>query len=66
MSRRSVSPWKPWTKRAIVFRGGYGIRYNGGALQQQGNKLAIQPPFVNTINLSSNTLLPAVTLQNGF
>jgi len=55
---------KPWSKRAIVFRGGYGIRYNGGALQTQGNKLAIQPPFVQ-----SATLTPAqapLTLQNGF
>ncbi len=55
---------KPWSKRAIVFRGGYGIRYNGGALAQQGNKLAIQPPFVQ-----STTLTPAqatLTLQNGF
>jgi len=55
---------KPWSKRAIVFRGGYGIRYNGQALQQQGNKLAIQPPFVQSV-----TLTPAqapLTLQDGF
>jgi hypothetical protein len=56
--------WKPWSKRAIVFRGGYGIRFNGQALQQQGNKLAIQPPFVNTINLAETTT-PGLTLLNG-
>ena len=56
--------WKPWTKRAIVFRGGYGIRFNGQAYQQQGNKLIIQPPFVNTISLTSTTT-PDLTLLNG-
>ena len=56
--------WKPWSKRALVLRGGYGIRYNGQALQQQGNKLAIQPPFVSTVNLSSTTT-PSLTLLTG-
>jgi hypothetical protein len=56
--------WKPWSKRALVLRGGYGIRYNGQALQQQGNKLAIQPPFVNTVSLSSTTT-PSLTLLTG-
>ena len=56
--------WKPWSKRALVLRGGYGIRYNGQALQQQGNKLAIEPPFVNTISLSSTTT-PGLSLLNG-
>jgi hypothetical protein len=56
---------KPW-KAPIVFRTGYGIRYNGGALQTQGGKLAIQPPFVNTISLTSDTLpVGDVTLNNG-
>jgi hypothetical protein len=61
---------KPWSKRAIVFRGGYGIRYNGGALQTQGNKLAIQPPFVQTVSLTPAQALAdtgsVLTLQNGF
>ncbi len=56
--------WKPWAKRALVLRGGYGIRYNGGAIQQQGSQLAIQPPFVQTVQLNSLTT-PGLTLQNG-
>ena len=56
--------WKPWAKRAIVFRGGYGIAYNGGALAQQGSKLTIQPPFVQTVSVTSKTT-PGITLQNG-
>ena len=61
---------KPWSKRAIVFRGGYGIRFNGAALQQQGNKLAIQPPFVQSVSLTPQQAEAdtgsVLTLQNGF
>jgi hypothetical protein len=61
---------KPWSKRAIVFRGGYGIRYNGGALAQQGNKLTIQPPFVQSTTLTPQQVFATtgqtLTLQNGF
>ena len=56
--------WKPWSKRAIVFRGGYGIRFNGGALAQQGTKLAIEPPFVQTVSLTSKTT-SGLTLLDG-
>ncbi len=56
--------YKPWAKKAIVLRGGYGIRYNGSAIQTQDSKLAIQPPFVNTVSLTSTTT-PGLTLQNG-
>jgi hypothetical protein len=56
--------YKPWSKRAIVFRGGYGIRYNGSAIQTQDAKLAVQPPFVKTISLTSTTT-PGLTLLNG-
>jgi hypothetical protein len=56
--------YKPWAKKAIVFRGGYGIRYNGSAIQTQDSKLAIQPPFVRTVNLTSTTT-PNLSLQNG-
>jgi len=61
---------KPWTKRPIVFRAGYGIRYNGAALQTQGNKLVIQPPFVQSVSLTPQQALAdtgaTLTLQNGF
>ncbi len=53
--------WKPWSKRAIVFRGGYGTAYNGGGLAQQGSKLTIQPPFVQTVSVTSKTT-PGITL----
>ncbi len=61
---------KPWSKRAIVIRGGYGIRYNGGAIAQLGSRLTIQPPFVQTFSLTPAQALAqtgkTLTLQNGF
>src|SRR6185312_15317204 len=45
--------WKPWSKRAVVIRGGYGLVFNGGAVSQLGGRLAVQPPFVQTLSLSS-------------
>ena len=56
--------WKPWSKRAIVFRGGYGLAYNGGSIAQLGSRLAIQPPFVQSVSVSSKTT-PGLTLLNG-
>ncbi len=56
--------WKPWAKRAIVLRGGYGLAFNGGSIAQLGNRLAIQPPFVQTLSLTSTTS-PGLTLLNG-
>ena len=60
---------KPW-KRAIVFRGGWDIRFNGGSLAQQGSKLTIQPPFVQAVSLTPQQAIQqtgqTLTLQNGF
>jgi hypothetical protein len=56
--------WKPWSKRAVVIRGGYGLVFNGGAVSQLGGRLAVQPPFVQTLSLSS-AQTPGLTLQNG-
>ena len=56
--------YKPWSKKAIVFRGGYGIRYNGSAFQTEAARLSAQPPFVKTINLTSTTT-PNLTLLTG-
>jgi hypothetical protein len=56
--------WKPWSKRAIVIRGGYGLAFNGGALSQLGGRLAVQPPFVDTLSLSS-AQSSDLTLENG-
>ena len=57
--------WKPWKDRQIVVRAGYGIYYNGGVYSQFANRLAIQPPFVDTVSLATSVAQP-LTLENGF
>ncbi len=61
---------KPWSKRPIVFRGGYGIRYDGGSIASLGSRLVIQPPFVQGVTLTPQQALAqtgqVLTLDNGF
>jgi hypothetical protein len=61
---------KPWSKRPIVIRAGYGIRYDGGSIAQLGSRLVIQPPFVQSVTLTPQQALgqtgQVLTLENGF
>lgn len=61
---------KPWSKRPIVFRGGYGIRYDGGSIASLGSRLVTQPPFVQSVTLTPQQALgqtgQVLTLENGF
>jgi hypothetical protein len=61
---------KPWSKRPIVFRGGYGIRYDGGSIASLGSRLVTQPPFVQSVTLTPQQALgqsgQVLTLEDGF
>jgi hypothetical protein len=61
---------KPWSKRPIVIRGGYGIRYDGRSIASLGSRLVIQPPFVQTLTITPQQALARtgqlLTLENGF
>ncbi|HXE62520.1 MAG TPA: carboxypeptidase regulatory-like domain-containing protein [Bryobacteraceae bacterium] len=61
---------KPWTKRPIVIRAGYGIRYDGGSIASLGSRLVTQPPFVQSVTLTPQQTLAQTgqvpTLENGF
>ncbi len=69
--------WRPVKGKQIVVRAGYGVYYTGGVYGSFGNRMALQPPFVRSINQTTSpgnilTLergfgtLPAQTIQNTF
>jgi Carboxypeptidase regulatory-like domain len=57
--------FRPWTKRQLVLRAGYGIFYDGSIYNRLVPNLESQPPFAqaSTLLTSPSQLL---TLQNGF
>lgn len=58
--------WKiPGIKRSTILRAGYGIYYNGQAYNGFAMKLAQQPPFAVSNNISTSTA-NVLTLANGF
>ncbi len=68
--KNNVSPrigisWKPWPKKDMVVRTGYGIYYNGTIFNQFPARLASQPPFAQSSTLTTSTAVP-LTLATGF
>ncbi len=62
---RIAIAWRPWAKRSLRVRSGYGIYFNGSVYNQAANQLGQQPPFATTATLttgSSNVL----TIKDGF
>jgi hypothetical protein len=57
--------WRPGASRDIVVRGGYSIFYSGSVYLQIASQLGAQPPFANTISLTTSAA-NLLTLQNGF
>lgn len=57
--------FRPWSKRQLVFRAGYGIFYDGSIFQRLIPNLADQPPFAEASTLLT-TPAQVLTLQNGF
>ncbi|HXJ39957.1 MAG TPA: hypothetical protein VNH18_11825, partial [Bryobacteraceae bacterium] len=57
--------WRPVKGKQIVVRAGYGIYYTGGVYSGFANRLAPEPPFVQTIN---QTTSPGnvLSLERGF
>ena len=62
---RGSLAWKPRPAKPLIVRIGYGIYYNGSVYNGFANRLASQPPFANTVNLTSSTLNP-LTIERGF
>jgi hypothetical protein len=64
-SPRIAIAYKPWAKRTIVVRSGYGVIYNDSVYRQLTARLVSQPPFSisQTLLTQPNRIL---TLENGF
>ncbi len=66
----NVSPrvgiaYRPWGKRALQIRAGYGVFFNGSVYNGFPTRMAAQPPFANTANVNTS-LARTLTLANGF
>jgi len=61
---RTALAWKPWTKRSMVVRLGYGWYYNPGVYNQFIGRLSAQPPFAQSTTVNSSLTNP-LTLANG-
>src|SRR5207248_6325081 len=57
--------FRPWTRRHLVMRAGYGVFYDGSIYQRLTPNLVDQPPFAeaSTLITTPSQLLP---LENGF
>jgi hypothetical protein len=57
--------WKPWPKRTLQLRAGYGWYYNTGVYAAAAARMAQQPPFSKSI-ARNTTLLRILTFENAF
>ncbi len=57
--------YRPGASRDLVIRGGYSIFYTGSVYSQIASQLGTQPPFDNSVSLTTSTA-NLLTLQNGF
>jgi hypothetical protein len=62
---RGAIAWKPRASKPLLIRTGYGIYYNGSVFSGIATRLAAQPPFANTVNLTTSTDDP-LTIERGF
>ena len=65
VSPRLGASWKPWPKKDLLIRSGYGIYYNGSIFNQFPARLASQPPFAQSSTVTTSTAVP-LTLATGF
>ena len=57
--------FRPWTRRHLVMRAGYGVFYDGSIYQRLTPNLVDQPPFAQASTLIT-TPGQLLTLENGF
>ncbi len=64
LAPRGAISWKPFPKRSLQLRAGYGIYYNPSVYNSIATRLAAQPPFAQTSTVQTS-LTDVLTLQNG-
>jgi hypothetical protein len=57
--------WRPLTKGSLVVRGGYGLYYNTSVYNVIAGNMAQQPPFAESLSVSSRSGNP-LNIQNAF
>ncbi len=57
--------FRPWSRRKLVFRAGYGVFYDTSIYQRLVPNLANQPPFAQASTLSTSAR-QVLTLEQGF
>lgn len=57
--------WRPFPKKSMHVRAGYGVFFNGSIYSNFPTRMASQPPFAKTASLSTSTSR-RLTLANGF
>ena len=66
--KRGIAPrfgfaYRPWTKRTLIVKGGYGIYWNTSFYQSIVTQMAQQSPLSNSFNIANNLTNP-LTIQN--
>ena len=65
LAPRVAIAWRPWAKRSLRVRAGYGVYFNGSVYNSAVSRLAQQPPFANSATINTSLANP-LTMQNGF
>ena len=65
LSPRVALAWKPFPRKQLQVRAGYGAYYNGSIYNQFPSRLAAQPPFARTASVNTSTAR-TLTIANGF
>jgi hypothetical protein len=68
--KNNVSPrigiaWRPFPKKTMHVRAGYGVFYNGSIYANFPSRMASQPPFAKTASLSTSNAR-RLTMSDGF
>ncbi|MCX6625138.1 MAG: hypothetical protein NTY38_29575 [Acidobacteria bacterium] len=65
LAPRVAVAWRPWSKKSLRIRSGYGVYYNGSVYNSAVTRLAQQPPFANSATINTSLANP-LTIENGF